>query len=79
MGVQKGHFFTSALHSGQTEGRELAGEGLPTGLESSKGSDKEDVTAQDLSSQRLPGRPCGRKASLASEPSSCKLTGELSR
>lgn len=32
------------IHPGQTEGRELAGEGLPTGLESLKGSDKEGIT-----------------------------------
>lgn len=41
------------VHPGQTEGRELTGKGLTTGLESMEGSDKEAITAQDLSSQCL--------------------------
>lgn len=41
------------IHSGQIEGRELAGEGLPTELESLQSSDKEDITTQDLASQCL--------------------------
>lgn len=45
------HACPLCIHPSQTEGREPPGEGLPTGLEFMEGSDKEDMTVQNLSSE----------------------------